>query len=109
MQQQPSMWHSPTNKIAHVQSPTINSRFTILTLCMLGNFLYFLWAADCFYKIILFQKIIFRNTIRVSNILDADQARHYVRPDLRPNCLQRLLADDISKQRIKVGMVFGKK
>ena len=26
MQQQISMWHSPTNKITHVQSPTINPR-----------------------------------------------------------------------------------
>ena len=30
----------------------------------------------------------------MSNSLDPDQARHFVRPDLGPNCLQRLLADD---------------
>ena len=41
----------------------------------------------------------FRNTIKVSNSLDPDQARHYVRPDLVPNCLQRLSADVTSKQR----------
>ena len=29
---------------------------------------------------------------RVSNSLDQDQARHFVRPDLGPNCLQRLSA-----------------
>ena len=29
-----------------------------------------------------------------SNSLDPDQARHYVGPDLGPNCLQRLSADD---------------
>ena len=29
------------------------------------------------------------NTIRVSNSLDPDQARHFVGPDLGPNCLQR--------------------
>ena len=34
----------------------------------------------------------FFNTIRVSNSLDPDQARHFVGPDLGPNCLQRLLA-----------------
>ena len=35
----------------------------------------------------------FFNIIRVSNSLDPDQARHFVRPDLGPNCLQRLSAD----------------
>ena len=35
----------------------------------------------------------------MSNSLDPDQARHFVGPDLGPNCLQRLSADDISKQR----------
>ena len=30
----------------------------------------------------------------MSNSLDPDQARHSVRPDLGPNCLQRLSADD---------------
>ena len=34
------------------------------------------------------------NTSRVSNSLDPDQARHYVGPDLGPNGLQMLLADD---------------
>ena len=34
-----------------------------------------------------FSKNSFQNTIRVSNSLDADQARH-VRPELDPNCLQ---------------------
>ena len=30
----------------------------------------------------------FFNTIQVSNSLDPDQARHFVGPDLGPNCLQ---------------------
>ena len=42
----------------------------------------------------------FRNTIRVSNSLDPDQARHFVQPDLGPNCLQRLWAEDTSRQRV---------
>ena len=42
----------------------------------------------------LFSKNYFRNTIRVSNSLDPDQARQNVGPDLGPNCLQRLSADD---------------
>ena len=32
----------------------------------------------------------------MSNILDSDQAQHHVGPDLGPNCLQKLSADDIS-------------
>ena len=36
----------------------------------------------------------FRNTIRESNCLDPDQDRHSVDPDLGPNCLQRLSADE---------------
>ena len=34
------------------------------------------------------------NNVRVSNSLDIDQARRFVGPDLGPNCLQRLSADD---------------
>ena len=36
------------------------------------------------------------NTITVSNTLDPDQARHFVGPDLGPDCLQRLSADNKS-------------
>ena len=46
-------------------------------------------------------------TVRVSNNLHPDQAQHFVWPDLGPNCLQRLSADNISKQRVKVGMALG--
>ena len=35
-----------------------------------------------------------KNTVRVSNYLDPDQALHSVCPDLCPNCFQRLSADD---------------
>ena len=56
----------------------------------------------------LVRKILSRVTIRVSNNLDPDQARHFVGPDLGPNSLQRLLADDISRHRVKVGVVVGK-
>ena len=38
----------------------------------------------------------FFNTIRVSNSLDPDQAQHFVGPNLGPNCLQRLSADNES-------------
>ena len=47
-----------------------------------------------------FSKKYFRNvnTIRVSNSLDPGQDRHYVGPDLGPNCLQRFSADDKSRR-----------
>ena len=36
------------------------------------------------------------------------QLLYFVGPDLGPNCLQRLSADDTSRQRVKVGVVFRK-
>ena len=39
------------------------------------------------------------NAIRVSKSLDLDQARHFVRFDLGPNCLQKLSADTTSWER----------
>ena len=42
-----------------------------------------------------FSKNSFRNTFRVSNGLDPDQDRISVCPDLGPNCLKRLSADDM--------------
>ena len=50
-------------------------------------------SADFFSKFT-FSKNSFRNTIRLSNSLDTDQDRPKVGPDLGPNCLQRLSADD---------------
>ena len=37
----------------------------------------------------------------MSNSLDPDQARLLVGPDLGPNCLPRLSADDTGRQRVK--------
>ena len=47
-----------------------------------------------------FSKNYFRNAIRASNSLDPDQAQ-FVESDLGPNCLQRLSADNKSRQRVK--------
>ena len=49
----------------------------------------------------MFLKNSFRYANRVSNSLDSDQARCFVRPDLGSNCLQRLSADDTYRQRVK--------
>ena len=43
------------------------------------------------------KKNYFRITIRVSNGFDPDQDGYYVGPDLGPNCLQRLSADDMPR------------
>ena len=48
----------------------------------------FLSSADSF------QNKLFQKTIRVSNSLDPDQARPFVRPDLDRNCSQRSATDD---------------
>ena len=36
----------------------------------------------------------------MSNILDPDQAQHFIGPDPGPNCLQRLSADDTGRLRV---------
>ena len=66
---------------------------------MMGNFYDFLSSAKKFSKST-FSKNSFRNTIRVSNSLDPDQARRSVGPDLVPNCMQKLSADDTRMQRV---------
>ena len=37
----------------------------------------------------------------MSNSLDPDQARQFVQPDLGPNCLPRLSADDTGRKKKK--------
>ena len=69
----------------------------MITVCTLGNFSCLCCRLLTFFKIN-FSKKKFRNIIRVSNGLDPDQDRHSVGPDLGPNCLQRLSADDKSSR-----------
>ena len=38
--------------------------------------------------------------MRMSNSLDPDQVRQFVGPDLGPNCLPWLSADDTRRQRV---------
>ena len=45
----------------------------------------------------------------MSNSLDPDQARQFVGPDLGPNCLPSLSADDTGRQRVnQIVMVISK-
>ena len=65
-----------------------------LALCLLVNFSCFFLAIYRFYfsKSTISKKSL-RNTIRVSNSLDPDQARRSVGPDLGSTCLQKISAD----------------
>ena len=58
-------------------------------------------SADFFSKST-FLKNSFKNTVKVSNSLGPDQARHFVGPDLVLNCLQKLSADDTWRKRDNV-------
>ena len=60
------------------------------------------WLSADFFQNQLFRKKYFRNSTRVSNSLDSDQARQFVGPDLDPNCLQKLSAEDTSRQRVNI-------
>ena len=65
-------------------------------------------VAYCSFQNQLFEtKISFRSTISVSNCLVPDQARRFVGPDLGTNCLQRLSADDTSRQIVKAYLRLG--
>ena len=60
---------------------------------VLDNFSCLLSSVDFLFRINSFENS-FKNTIIVPNSLDSDQARRCVGPDLVPNCLERLPADD---------------
>ena len=57
------------------------------------NFFMLLVVVCRFFSKLTFSKNSFRNTIRVSDSLDPD--RHSVGPDLGPDCMLRLSADDM--------------
>ena len=54
----------------------------MLTLCILGNCASFFVVCWFLPKLFFFSEKSFRNTIRMSNSLDPDQAHHFVRSDL---------------------------
>ena len=55
---------------------------------LVGKELKYLLSAGWLFFFLTFSKNSYRNTFRVSSRSDPDQARHYVSPDLGPNCLQ---------------------
>ena len=79
---------------------TLGSVDETLNFCRLSNFACFFTDCLVFFKINFYEKNSFRNTIRMPNSLDQDQARQNVGPDLSPNCLQRLSAVDTLRLRV---------
>ena len=61
---------------------------------------FLLFAVFIFSKKINFSKIFQENYHLVSNSLDPDQAQHFVGPDLGPNRLKQLSADNTSRQTV---------
>ena len=68
--------------------------FKLLAFWVIVNAFVFCWLIS---KLTFF-KYFFRNTIWESNGLDPDQDEHFG-PNLDPNCLQRLSADDKSRRQ----------
>ena len=67
--------------------------FIDFNVCMLD----FSVVASFYLKIYLQKSL--GNIIKVPSSLDPDQDRRVVGPDLYPNCLQRLAADDIRSHK----------
>ena len=87
-------WASSGSKLLEVLMELLKEfveklNFEIIT----GNFACFCCCLLTFFKINFFKKFF---QVRVSNRLEPDQDQHSVSPDLVPNCLQRLSADNKS-------------
>ena len=73
----------------------LKTGFTVCINSLRAVFFFHAFVVDCWlFSKMTFSKNSFRNTIRVSKGWDPDQDRHSVGPDLGPNCLQRLSADN---------------
>ena len=79
---------------------TTGGMCALLTSCYICSC--FLVSSADFFQKITFSKSSFRNTIRVSNGLDADQDQLSVGPDLSPNCLQRLSTDGTTNKEVRI-------
>ena len=98
---QTNSWMNLLKKLILKKSADKRKAWKITNVCTfdslpLRNFSCY-FAACWFFSQWTFSKNSFRNTIRVSNRLNPDQALHFVGPDLCPIYLQRLSADDISR------------
>ena len=89
-----NMTHTPVNVYGYLISRCeSNARFLCLRFkfnSLHAGVFFMIFCRLWIFLINYFQTISFRNTISVSNSLDLDQARRFVRPDQDPNYLQRL-------------------
>ena len=76
-------------------------RISILTHCVLGNFCMLFFCHLIFFKIKFFKKL-FQEYIQSVKQFESRSFWTSCRPDLCPNCLQRLSADCTSRQRVMV-------
>ena len=77
----------------------VTKLFTVNALLAGKFFIFFLPSSDFVFILILFTKYSFKNTIRVSNSSGQVQARHFVGPNLGPNCLQGVSAYGTSRDK----------
>ena len=64
-------------------------------LIIIMNYTFAYWVIFIlFRRLLIFQNQVFQKILSVLPSLDQDQARRFVGPDLGPNCLLRLSADD---------------
>ena len=84
--------HSRGSKNTYLRKSVFGSVFGFSNIALLLHYTFSVYCCAIFYSL----NTEFFNTIRVSNSLDPDQTRHFIRPDLGPNCLQRLSADNKS-------------
>ena len=62
--------------------------------------LFFLFVCFFFFFFFFWKEFFQEYTIAMPNSLNPDKAGGFVRPDLGPNCLPRLSAYDIGRQRV---------
>ena len=84
-------WSMP---FVHFLFMDIPLKFIIILFACSVTLHAFLSSVDFLFLNELLQKKSFRYAIRVSRSLDLDQAQHFAGPNLGPNCLQRLSADN---------------
>ena len=75
--------------------------YCYVAICILGNFHNFLSSAD-FFQNLLFENILSGIPSKCQTVWTLIKPDHSSGPDLGPNCLPRLSADDTGRQRVKV-------
>ena len=95
----------PPDTAHEVSSLNLPKNVTKLVVCCSHNWHFYLFHAcflsSNFSKAIIISRKFLTQIPSVLNSLDPDQARHFVWPDLGPNCLQQLSVKNITRLRVK--------